>query len=261
MTSTRNSSGRSLSSTAWLEAHNRAKLPERTAFAEKLARLGPKSVVDLGCGPGLWLEVLSSALPRECALVGVDSDLEALEQASVRAKSWDRETRFVHCDITQEFERLPSAEMYLMFNMLPYLPDAGGLIQHMAESPNFRYLVVRQYDGSQLRFGPLEPSDRNELDRELFTSVGSSAEFQHYAMDQAYQEIQSSALNIKSMYFETTQRFAPFAPEFTEYLDGTVDWVRERVSTRSAAMLPSSLSTSETGYFLGVDLVAFLAAS
>lgn len=261
MTKTRNSSGRSLSSTAWLEAHNRAKLPERTAFAKKLASLDPKSVVDLGCGPGFWLEVLNSALPRECALVGVDSDMEALEMASERAKSWDRETRFVQCDIAQDFQRVPSAEMYLMFNMLPYLPDPGALIQHVAESPDFRYLVVRQYDGSQLRFGPLEPSVRNDLDRELFTSVGSITEFQHYAMDQAYQEIQSSTLNVRSMYFETTQRLAPFEPEFAEYLDGTVDWVRERVSSRSAAKLPSSLSTSESGYFLGVDLVAFLSTS
>ncbi len=55
MISQENSTGRPLADAKWLENHHRAKLPERTAFAKKLAKLNPKNIVDLGCATGLWL--------------------------------------------------------------------------------------------------------------------------------------------------------------------------------------------------------------
>ena len=58
MISQENSTGRPLADAKWLENHHRAKLPERTAFAKKLAKLNPKNIVDLGCATGLWLELL-----------------------------------------------------------------------------------------------------------------------------------------------------------------------------------------------------------
>ena len=78
MESQENSSGKPLAAASWLAAHHQAKLPERTAFAQRLSRLNPESIVDLGCASGLWFEVLNQFLPSECEFIGIDSDDELL---------------------------------------------------------------------------------------------------------------------------------------------------------------------------------------
>ena len=66
MNSEENSSGKPLANSSWLLNHHRAKIPERTAFAKRLAKLQPKKIVDLGCATGLWLELLNEILPQDC---------------------------------------------------------------------------------------------------------------------------------------------------------------------------------------------------
>lgn len=61
MVATDNSEGFPLASTDWLAIHHRAKLSERGRFADRLAALKPRRIVDLGCGPGLWLPNASTA--------------------------------------------------------------------------------------------------------------------------------------------------------------------------------------------------------
>ena len=85
MISQENSTGRPLADAKWLENHHRAKLPERTAFAKKLAKLNPKNIVDLGCATGLWLELLNDILPSDCEFIGIDSDKESLKLATDEA--------------------------------------------------------------------------------------------------------------------------------------------------------------------------------
>lgn len=90
MYSEENSSGKPLANSSWLLNHHRAKLPERTAFAKKLAELHPKKIVDLGCATGLWLELLNEFISSECEFVGIDSDIESLEMAISRSSAWSR---------------------------------------------------------------------------------------------------------------------------------------------------------------------------
>jgi len=80
MYSEENSSGKPLANSSWLLNHHRAKIPERTAFAKRLAKLQPKKIVDLGCATGLWLELLNEILPLDCEFIGIDSDIESLEK-------------------------------------------------------------------------------------------------------------------------------------------------------------------------------------
>ena len=89
-----NASGKPLADALWLENHHRAKLPERTAFAKKLADLYPKRIVDLGCASGLWLELLDKLLPSDCEFIGIDSDNDILKIAKDRSKNWNRKTSF-----------------------------------------------------------------------------------------------------------------------------------------------------------------------
>lgn len=105
MISQENSTGRPLADAKWLENHHRAKLPERTAFAKKLAKLNPKNIVDLGCATGLWLELLNDILPSDCEFIGIDSDKESLKLATERSKLWDRKVKFLHLDLEKKLTK------------------------------------------------------------------------------------------------------------------------------------------------------------
>ena len=97
----------------WLLNHHRAKIPERTAFAKRLAKLHPKKIVDLGCATGLWLELLNGIMPLDCEFIGIDSDIQSLEIANSRSKSWSRKTAFLRLDIEKDVTSIPSADMIL----------------------------------------------------------------------------------------------------------------------------------------------------
>ena len=103
MVSQENSSGKPLADANWLEIHHRAKLPERSAFARRLANLHPKSIVDLGCASGLWLDLLNQYIPSDCAFIGIDSDKESINLAKHRSEFWNRESNFMQMDLEKLF--------------------------------------------------------------------------------------------------------------------------------------------------------------
>lgn len=83
----RTAKGRRVSSTKWLERHINDPYVQmsrekgyRSRAAFKLLQINEKysllakqeAVVDLGCAPGGWLQVLRSKLPKSCQIVGID---------------------------------------------------------------------------------------------------------------------------------------------------------------------------------------------
>jgi ubiquinone/menaquinone biosynthesis C-methylase UbiE len=116
-----NAAGKPLANAKWLEAHHRAKLPERTAFARRLAALSPRRIVDLGCATGLWLGLLNEVLPADCEFIGIDGDEQALDSALQRAESWQRQFSFLKLDLEADAADIPAADLTLAFNIFSYI--------------------------------------------------------------------------------------------------------------------------------------------
>ncbi len=261
----RNSSGRPLSSTSWLEAHHLAKLPERKLFADSLVRLRPRQIVDLGCGPGLWLALLNEIAPSDCELIGVDSDALAIEEARARSEHWNRPVRFLNMDLDRDYDGLPSAEMFLAFNFFPYLTNPASVIKAVKQKlQNSGVLVVRQYDGALLRFGPLDQRRRSRMDTSLEASVLGSRQFRHYDLDNTYELLAGSSFREKEIKFELFQRTSPYPAEFIEYMVNTIEWTIAHTAEDISAKLRAWLSESAAGsfekpsYFVETDLVGWL---
>lgn len=259
-----NATGHALSSASWLEVHHRAKLSERTRFARSLVPYQPRKLVDLGCGTGLWLDTIDKVLPCECKFIGIDSDPESLVLAQARASSWDREVEFIDCDLVKDFHRVPSADLMLAFNLLPYTPNAPEILKHLREKGKVGRLIIRQYDGGTMRIGPLPSDDRKAIETSIYTTTRDRNEPSHYDIDRAYQLAHTSGLQIEKLDFELTQRHAPFSPEFADYLAGTVEWLKERLSDDARMRFEQDLPIEAGGaplYFLQVDLIAVLSSA
>jgi SAM-dependent methyltransferase len=254
----RNLSGKPLCSAEWLEAHHRAKLPERRAFAESLVSRSPKRVVDLGCGTGLWLSLFHELLPPDCEFIGLDSDSDSLLRAQERAHGWNRRTRFDQIDLGVEADAVPEGDVTLSFNIFPYLADPGVLLSRLARRGGT--VAVRQYDGGALRFGPMDTEVRALVESSLRASVFGSEEFRHYDLDRVVELLSSAPFHRSEITFELFTRTAPFPQEFLAYYQGTLDWTMELVSedARRALMAWLKEVQSHSCYFFEVDLTAIL---
>lgn len=261
----RNESGRPLSSTNWLKAHHQAKLLERTAFTKLVLELEPRRIVDLGCGPGIWLNLFHEYAGPECEFFGIDVDETSIAVATQAAQSWRRDAVFIQRDIEKEVSSIPEGDVFLAFNVFPYLRDPSTFIEVLKSKirPGGA-LVIRQYDGSLLRFGPMDQEQRVTIENALYSALGGSCQFRHYDLDRVYTLLDNANFLHKRLEFELFSRVAPFPAEFVEYFENTIAWTRDYMSIDAGRILNSwsdRYLTSDNGsssYFLEVDLIAWL---
>ncbi len=256
-----NASGKPLADALWLENHHRAKLPERTAFAQKLADLHPKRIVDLGCASGLWLELLDKLLPNDCEFIGIDSDNDILKIAKDRSKNWNRKTSFIQLDIESEALSIPSSDLTLAFNIFSYIQDLGKFINILANRIPRGILAVRQYDGASIRFGPMNTATRQKMEVDLRIATENSKKFYHYDLDRAFSVLRNSSYDNMEYSFELFERTSPFDSEFLPYYNQTLEWTCQHLSEVSAERLKEWMSLDpqlSNKYFYEVDLIALL---
>jgi SAM-dependent methyltransferase len=258
-----NVSGHPLSSSDWLDAHHRAKLPERSLFARELADYRPARIVDVGCGTGLWLDLLDAHLPSDCEFIGLDADSGSIELAERRADAWARDYFFQACNVEEDTCCVPKSDLLLLFNLLPYLPKAASVLRSLHGDGKLQRVVVRQYGTDTIRIGPMASNDRVALNASLRASIEERGELSHHDLDRAYELARASGLTVEKVSFELTQRHAPFSPEFSEYFKETVNWMTERLSVDASTRLRSVCERPETGaplYFAQLELVVVLVA-
>ena len=261
MISQENSIGKPLAGTKWLEIHHQAKLLERTNFAKKLANLKPKSVVDLGCASGLWLELLNQIFPIECEFIGIDSDKEALELAYERSKSWKRKVSFLQLDLEKDARLIPPSDLTLAFNIFPYIEDIDKFINILSLRIPKGTLAIRQYDGAAIRFGPMKTSERQKMELDLRIATENSQKFCHYDLDRTFNSIRKSNYTYFDCGFELFERTSPFNEDFIPYYKETLDWTLQNLSELSAKNLEKWIAEDPNllnRYFYEVDLVALL---
>lgn len=265
MSNWHNESGRPLSAISWLEAHHKAKLDERTEFTKRIINKSPKTIVDLGCGPGIWLELFSQHADAGCKLYGIDADEGSIAHARNRSSSWAQQSSFQCLNIDTTPEEIPEADVYLAFNIFPYIKNISLLMETLRKrlKPN-GVVVIRQYDGSLLRIGPMSPRDRSLIDTSLQSSVLGSSQFMHYDLDRVFEAISDSCFDDKKIEFEVFKRIAPYPDSFLTYFTNTIEWTLDHISEDAGIKLRnwySKIKLNEfrsSSYFSEVDLVAWL---
>lgn len=261
MISQENSTGKPLANAIWLQNHHLAKIPERTAFAQRLAELNPKKVVDLGCATGLWLELLNHILPNDCEFVGIDSDEEAINLAFKRSIDWERKVSFMKLNLEDEARHIPAADLTLAFNIFPYIKDIDTFISILSARTPRGVLAIRQYDGASIRFGPMSTSERQEMEIALRVATENSQKFRHYDLDRTFTALRKSGYVHGDYEFELFQRSSPFDEDFVPYYEGTLLWTCQHLSEKASQHLKKWMAEDPllaNRYFYEVDLVALL---
>lgn len=255
-----NNSGQPFGAENWLITHHLGKVDHRRKFAESIISSNTRRVVDLGCGPGLWLDIFNDIAPPQCELIGIDLDIDILEQAKTLAESWTRPCRFTQSNLKNPAD-IPEADIYLVYNMFPYFEDPLNLLSELKQKLSSNGLIsIRQYDGALIRFGPMDNDLRFMMNNSLEASVGHSKQFRYYDLDRTYAALTQLRFEKTKIEFEEFQRNSPFTPQFQAYFDNTVNWVIDHVNDPVAGRLKDWLAQSKNKniYFVASDLVATL---
>lgn len=245
--------------------HHRAKLTERTEFIRRIIEKGPKTICDLGCGPGIWLELFNEYADIDCKFIGIDTDQASIDNSRKRSRNWSRPVELLCADIETESYKLPAADVYIAFNIFPYLNDIGTLLKRLKKQVNpGGSVVVRQYDGALLRFGPMSTNDRTAIDISLQSSVLRSEEFKHYDLDRVFEAIKRSDFLTQHIEFEVFKRISPYPPQFIPYLENTINWMLQYLSEDAGEILQKwkthhqNTGYTSPSYFSGTDMIAWL---
>jgi len=261
MSSWENPSGAPLADSSWLEVHHLAKLPERLAFAEKMAKLRPKTVVDLGCATGLWLELLHQTFPADTKFIGIDADQASIDAAAARAANWGREVEFLKLDLNKDWDKIPAADLTIAFNTFNYIKDLPGLLTALSHRTPKGTLVVRQYDGDSIRFGPMKTAERQLMESALYQALAKNDTFDHYDLDRTYEALENADYADKKLHFELFERTRPFSKGLAAYYRNKVEYFHSELTGEAAEQFGAWIeknATDPNGYFYEVDLIGWL---
>ncbi len=256
-----NNSNKPLSSIKWLDIHHNAKIKERESFIKKVFTKNVNSIMDLGCGHGLWLDLIHKNINKNCKLIGVDMNSDSIKLLKQKFESWNRETDYIQCDLENEIEKLPKVDIILIFNILCYFKDPLSLLNQLKNKLNSGgTIIIRQYDGGTMRFGPMDEELRQNFNASIYSSVSNSEQFNHYGMDYIIDIINQSNFENKHIEFETIQKFYPYEKDFELYLRETIEWNIEYSSDLIKNKLNNwyDKNNLKNSYFLEVDLVSIL---
>jgi len=262
----RNSVGLPLSGDEWLSVHHNAKRTERLEFAKKIiGNRDVKSVVDLGCGTGLWLDTFVQVLSDATNIYGIDLDKNSLKLAKEKSKHWPNKTQLIHADFESDDFKLPEAEVYLAFNVFGYVSNPKETLRKIKRQlPPNAQLIIRQYDGAALRFGPMDHFSRLSIDASLYAGVGSSRQFYHYAFDRVFSAIIDAKFKAIDTYLDAYYVTSPYSPEQLSYIRNMLDWTSQQISEVDLSKLDSWAQSnlceqnSNSSYFYETDLVAIV---
>src|SRR5579872_1898518 len=90
-----NECGLPLNAVDWLETHHQSKIVERSQMVRNLNLRRGSTLIDAGCGPGMWTPLLAKAIGPEGHIIGVDISIEALITARQRSRDSRSEERRV----------------------------------------------------------------------------------------------------------------------------------------------------------------------
>lgn len=257
----KNNSGKQLSSEQWLVIHHNAKLKERTGFIKRNIKSTDKVIMDIGCGPGLWMKLLDKFLTKECTLIGVDTDYSAIESANARLKHSNSNINFINCNVEDYVYNLPNADLILLFNMFCYIDCPNHFLEKLRSklNPGGR-IIIRQYDGSNIRLGPMEEKTRKLIDNSLFSSISLSNQFHHYDLDRVFETIENSSFANKKIEMEIFFKKTPYSSEVRLYLEEHIKWTNEYIGEDAKIKLNEwkVKQFDKFSYCTEVDLVATL---
>jgi ubiquinone/menaquinone biosynthesis C-methylase UbiE len=227
-----NESGLPLNAIEWLETHHRSNAPERQQMIRDIRFQRGSTVVDAGCGPGLWTPLLARAIGYQGHILGVDVSPEALVTAHRRmhGKWYERIVQYKHSLLEQLPVPFGSVDIIFSANVSQYLPDPVTTFASMGNyiAPGGR-LAIKDIDFGTMRFHNIDAGlqarvfqarecwEQERVDAGYaFEDSWVGSKLASYLRTAGYEEVQEKSYCIVRQY--------PLSQDFRYYLQGIAQW-------------------------------------
>lgn len=221
--------GLELTSVDWLVDHHRTKELERRQMVEDL-ELEPGAVVlDLGCGPGLWTQLLAEQLGPHGKVIGADLSSGLIRYAVENARTGVEDvTEFVIAD----FYRIPFADdtfdAVFFGNCLAYVPDAVALLhEHKRVTRPRGRVIAKDFDGAVIIFHPLDVQLSLTVLRAAARALAENPRnppFDNFVGRKLHGFFVRAGFQDVSTRTYAVQKVAPLQPEAKRYIAGNAGW-------------------------------------
>ncbi len=123
-------------------------------------------------------------------------------------------------------KKIPPSDITLAFNIFSYIQNLEAFINNISSRTPRGTLVIRQYDGASIRFGPMPTFQRQKIEIDLRLATETNEIFRHYDLDRTFNSIYKSTYDSCELYFELFERTEPFNCNFIPYFKETLNWTR-----------------------------------
>ena len=113
--------------------------PVRLSFIEKVMKNKTKTVLDVGCGGGIFTFHLHNALP-ELSITGIDSSAQAIQAAASYAASNDLKVCFHHQTATQPTQK--KYDLIICFELIEHVSKPKSLIKALSQQLTKNGLLI-----------------------------------------------------------------------------------------------------------------------
>jgi ubiquinone/menaquinone biosynthesis C-methylase UbiE len=227
-----NEGGLPLNAIEWLETHHRSKAPEREQMIRDLHLKKGSSVIDAGCGPGLWTPLLARAIGPGGRITGVDISPAALITAQQHSQGrwYQRQVQYRQGVLEQLPVQRGSADVIFSANVSQYLPDPVSTFAAMGlYLKHDGRLVIKDIDFGTMRFHNIDPVLQARIfqARERWERVRVDA---GYAFEDSWVGSKLAGYMRAAGYTQVTEksyritRCYPVPQDFRFYLEGIAEW-------------------------------------
>jgi len=232
--SRRGKGGIELSSLDWLLLHHRVKLMDRREIVRKLDIQPGDHVLDLGCGPGLWTQLLADAVGPGGRVVGVDFDRYLLAHAGriARESHPTHDISFRQLDFSDLGEVDDKFDVVFFSNCFCYLPDPGPLVERMMGVCRRGGRVIgRNWDGDPFLLYPMPVRLLSLVQHRLAEATENRTEdayFDHYfgrKMPGLFRRYGFSHVTCDTHVIE---RFGPADADLATYVQMNGEWMGDK---------------------------------
>jgi ubiquinone/menaquinone biosynthesis C-methylase UbiE len=227
-----NESGLPLNAIEWLETHHRGKLTERELMINDLHLDSATTIIDAGCGPGLWTPLLARALGPGGHILGIDVSAEALITAQQRSRGQWYEGCVCYKQSSMEHLPVPNGSIQTIFsaNVSQYLPEPVATFEALG-----RYLVpggtlaVKDIDFGTMCFyninialqkrvfqARIDWEKERILQDYMFEDSWVGSKLASYLRAAGYTNVEEKSYKVA--------RQAPLTLDFRTYLQGIASW-------------------------------------
>jgi ubiquinone/menaquinone biosynthesis C-methylase UbiE len=227
-----NEGGLPLNAIEWLETHHRSKAPEREQMIRDLHLKKDSSVIDAGCGPGLWIPLLARAIGPGGRITGVDISPAALVTAQQRSHGrwYQHQVQYRQGVLEQLPVQRGSTDVIFSANVSQYLADPVETFAAMGQYLKRNgQLVVKDIDFGTMRFHNIDPVLQARIlqAREQWERVRVDA---GYAFEDSWVGSKLAGYMRAAGYTQVTEksyhitRCYPLPEDFRFYLQGIAEW-------------------------------------